>query len=203
MSVLFCPFCRESFEGKTRCPDDDLPLVAWDALPTRAESELGEDEEARLTDLRRGRAELLLGGALLLLSSIAPFVEIAGDGRVQQFTSLSAASSAAPSLWSVPFAGALFVSLVLRRRTPRQMRGARLAALFVALVPVAAMAYSAWRIQAAAVGQWVEVSFLWGVGMIALGSVLAFVGAIRFGGRAPRGHAQPPSSPDTGLTPPR
>jgi hypothetical protein len=201
MSVLFCPFCRESFEGKKRCPDDDLPLVAWDALPARPEAELGDDEEARLTDLRRGRAELLLGGALLLASSMAPFVEIAGDGRVQRFSTLSAASTAAPGLWSVPFAGALFLSLVLRRRTPRQMRGARLAALFVALVPVATAMYSAFRIDANSVGQFVDVSFLWGGALIAVGSLLAFIGGLRFGGRPPREHAQPPSSPDTGLTP--
>lgn len=201
MAVLFCPFCHESFEGRTRCPDDDLPLVAWDALPKKAEAELGDDEEAKLTDLRRGRAELLLGGGLLLASFIAPFVEIAGDGRVQRFSALSAASSAAPGLWSVPFAGALFISLVLRRRTPKQMRGARLAALFVALMPLAAAAYSAYRVQAAAVGQWVEVSFLWGGLLIALGSIVAFIGSFRFGGAAPRGHAQAPSSPDTGESP--
>src|SRR5690348_17144314 len=30
--VLFCPFCRESFEGATRCPEHDLALVGFEKL---------------------------------------------------------------------------------------------------------------------------------------------------------------------------
>ena len=31
--ILFCPFCRESFEGEAVCPEHDLELVPIDRLP--------------------------------------------------------------------------------------------------------------------------------------------------------------------------
>ena len=45
MSVLFCPFCEESFEGLTQCPEHELELVAFDKLKSR----LDEDAQRERT----------------------------------------------------------------------------------------------------------------------------------------------------------
>jgi hypothetical protein len=197
--LLFCPFCRECFEGETRCPDHDLPLVPFDRLPpSAAEQELEDDAQVGMLEWRRGRAELLVAGLALLVSFVVPWVEVRAVGQVETFTALAAAAERVPNLWAVPVAGAFFVSLVLRRRTPIQMRGARLAALVVAAAPAFSALYSLRRIhQAAALEPGVEVAVRWGAWLMVGAAVLGAIGALRFGG-APRAHGSAPSSPEGG-----
>jgi hypothetical protein len=199
--LRFCPFCRECFEGEERCPDHDLPLVPFDALPPSAEREHEDDAPVSILEPRRGRAELVVAALCLLGGFLLPWVEVSAAGQTQSFTALAAAAERVPNLWAVPIAGAFFASLVARRRTPIQMRGARLAALVVALAPVVSVLYSLRRIfQAASLEEGVSVAVLPGAYVILGASLVGIVGSVRFGG-ALRAHGSAPSSPDTGGAP--
>ncbi len=205
--LLFCPFCRECFEDLERCPDHDLPLVSFEALPV-APVEQDDEAPVNMLDPKRGRAELivaalgLLGGFLLPLVSVTVTTAARGE-RLQSFTALAAAAERAPNLWAIPIAGALFASFVARRRTPLQMRGARLASLIVALAPILSVVYSVRRmIAAAGLEQGVAVSIEPGAYVIVASAIIAIVGSVRFGGTL-REHSRAPSSPDTGEAPPR
>lgn len=198
--LLFCPFCRECFEDTDRCPDHDLPLVPFEELPV-APREQDDDAPVPMLDPSRGRAELTVAALALFAGFLAPLVEVSALGRTQSFTALAAAAERAPNLWSIPIAGALFASLVLRRRTPLQMRGARLAGLMVALAPVISVVYSVRRmLNAATLEQGVTVTMLWGPYLVVAASILAAIGSFRFGG-ALRAHGSAPSSPDSGVAP--
>ena len=198
--LLFCPFCRECFEDTDRCPDHDLVLVPFEALPM-PKREQDDDAPVPILDPKRGRAELLAAALGLLAGFVAPLVSVSALGRTQSFTALAAAAERAPNLWAIPVAGALFASLVARRRTPIQMRGARLAALMVALTPIVSIVYSLRRMMtAASLEDGVTVSVQWGAYVVVIASIVALVGSVRFGG-ALRAHGTAPSSPDTGVSP--
>ncbi len=206
-TLLFCPFCRDCFEDTERCPDHDLALVPFEELPV-PEREQADDAPVPILDPKRGRAELLVAALGLLGGFVAPLVEVSamtasGATRVQSFTALAAAAERAPNLWAIPVAGALFASLVARRRTPIQMRGARLACLMVALTPIVSIVYSVRRMMtAASMERGVTVEVEWGAYVVVIAAIVALVGSIRFGG-ALRAQGTAPSSPDTGLSPPR
>ncbi len=201
-ALLFCPFCRDCFEGVERCPDHDLPLVPFEALPpSQLDAPPDDDAPVHMLDWRRGRAELTVAALTLLAGFLVPLIEVTAAGRTQSFTGLAAAAGPAANLWSVPFAGAFFASLVLRRRTPVQMRGARLAGLMVAFAPIVSVVYSLRRVAAAAMMEGgVSVSFLAGGYVIVAASILAGVGSLRFGGPALTAGSAP-SSPDSGEAP--
>ena len=203
--LLFCPFCRECFEDTDRCPDHDLVLVPFEALPMPPR-EQEDDAPVPILDPKRGRAELIVAALGLLGGFVAPLVTVSavtasGATRVQTFTALAAAAERAPNLWAIPVAGALFASFVARRRTPIQMRGARLAALMVAVAPIVSIVYSVRRMMtAASLEQGVSVSVEGGAYVVVIASIVAIVGSVRFGG-ALRAHGTAPSSPDTGVSP--
>lgn len=197
--LLFCPFCRECYEGETRCPEHDLPLVEFAALPKAAhEVYEGDDDPVHMLEVGRGRLLLAVASLGLLVGFLVPFIQVSHAGQTEAFTGLAAATRSAANLWSIPIAGAFFGSLLLRRRTPRQMRSARLASAFVAFVPVVSLAYSLRRVvMAAAIEGQIEVSFRAGVYVVFVSSVVALAGSLRFGG-PPSEHGSAPSSPDLG-----
>ena len=47
-AVLFCPFCRESFEGETHCPEHELALVPFDRLEGATNSSTQPRDDERL-----------------------------------------------------------------------------------------------------------------------------------------------------------
>ena len=131
--VLFCPFCRESFEGETQCPEHELALVPFLQLP---ESKVRVDDHSRLSvfDPRFGRAWVALSAVLTLLAFVLPFAELQGD--VEAHNSLfDLARGRNVRLWLVPTASFASLLILVRRRTAPLLRSARLAALVVALVP--------------------------------------------------------------------
>ena len=80
-SVLFCPFCAESFEALERCPDHDLPLVPWQALP-RSKPPLRDDEPVARFSPRHGRGVWMATAALTLLAFVLlPLGHVQGDAR--------------------------------------------------------------------------------------------------------------------------
>lgn len=148
--ILFCPFCRECFEGETRCPEHELALVPFEKLPRTAEDLAAEipreDEDVSAFDGRFGRG-FVAGGALLFLISFAmTFVDISVQGDATGFSGFEAASERAPNLWTVPFVGALLVAILVRRRSLPKMRGARLSVLLLGLAPLFAIGYSYLRV---------------------------------------------------------
>ena len=135
--VLFCPFCAEPFEGVARCPSHDLELVPFSELSRLRE----QNDQARvpLRSLRFGRGALLGGAALTLIGFFCPLVRL--SGQVEITNSLrDLASGRAPRLWLVPAVALAVISVVLRRRTPVDMRGARLALCLLVLIPSALVA---------------------------------------------------------------
>jgi hypothetical protein len=185
--LLFCPFCREAFEGQAHCPDHDLTLVPWEELPRVESEELAEDDAVSPVDLRFGRGELLAGVVLLLVSVVCPLFTVSEGDSSRAFSVLAAATDRHPNLWTVPFVAALVLSITLRRRTIRQMLGARLAILILALGPFASVAYTLWRVSAnaaelgAALHRTITVDVDWGVGPVLAGATLLAIGGLRLG----------------------
>lgn len=196
--VLFCPFCKDSFEGVDRCPEHDLALVPFDELP-RAPREQADDAPMQILDPRRGRGELALAGVSLLVAFVLPLVEVAVADRSQSFSTLAAATQRAPNLWAIPASGAILLSTVARRRVPLRMRGARLALSLVALVPIVSVVYSVRRIFEAGALDGATVSMGVAPHVIIAAALVAIVGSLRFGG-APPSRGAGPSEPDTGLS---
>ncbi|MDH5671403.1 MAG: hypothetical protein OEZ06_04590 [Myxococcales bacterium] len=139
--VLFCPFCRESFEDQSHCPEHELELVPLLALPKRRR-EFGDDEPLSLLSPALGRGALALGAVATLLAFVAlPLARV--DGPVAMGgTMLRLALSSTPKLWLVPAAASACLSTLHRRRTPRGMRGARLALLVLSVIPPAVVVWT-------------------------------------------------------------
>lgn len=189
--LLFCPFCREPFEGEQRCPDHDLVLVPFSQLPSVRRTELDDDVPVAPIEWRFGRAELMLASICLFGGFASTFVTLNASGREQPFTAFTAALAQAPNLWAVPFAAALLASFVLRRRTPIDMRRVKLAGALVALAPLVSIVYSALRIQRSVAmlnesGEVASVEFGAGAVIMLVGVLFALVGSARFGGPMPR-----------------
>lgn len=186
--LLFCPFCRECYEGIAQCPEHDLKLVTWEELPrTEDDGEVHEDDAVSPVDLRFGRGELLAGVVILMASVLCPLFTVTDGEEGRTFSLLEAATDRAPNLWTVPFVAALVLSIVLRRRTIGQMLGARLAMLILATGPFISLGYTLWKIYAgagdlsAALRRPIEVHLGWGIALVIAGGVLLVVGSLRLG----------------------
>jgi hypothetical protein len=185
--LLFCPFCREAFEGQVRCPDHDLALVPWDELPRSESEELDEGDAVSPVDLRFGRGEIFASVALLFGSVLCPLFTVTEGENERAFSLLEAATDRHPNLWTVPFVATVALSVALRRRTIREMLGARLALLILALGPLASLGYTLWRVSTnadslgAALHRTIGVTPAWGVAPVLAGAALLAVGSVRLG----------------------
>jgi len=183
--LLFCPFCRECYEGELRCPVHELALVDFSELPKQAhERQLpGWEETLDPWDVRFGRGWLALGAFFVLFGFFMPFASAVVDDESVAWSGLDLATGPARSMWTIPFVVALYVWLLLRRRSVVQMLGARLVAFLIAFAPGVSIVYSMvhmWRgIEALHGGGILEWGF--GIPVMAVGSVLLMVGAVRFG----------------------
>jgi hypothetical protein len=187
--LLFCPFCKECFEGETVCPEHELALVPFDALPR--EDDRGaipaHDEPIGLLDPRFGRGLVMLGVALSIVGFVMPVLSVVTDTRSQIWSGFEAATGRAPNLWTIPFVAATFVWMLARRRTPIAMRGARLAGIVFALAPLVSLAYTVTKVragaaeQAAASGRALSIGVEAGVWVIAAASLLCLAGSAVLG----------------------
>jgi hypothetical protein len=147
--ILFCPFCREAFDELERCPTHDVELVTLRELGALAAATAHEDTALPLWSVRRGRGLLALGAALTLLGFFAPLARLSGD--VQASSSLwTLAHGRALRLWIVPTAACAVLSMLYRRRSGVEMRSARVAAIFVSLLPSAVVLFTLHGAQSAA-----------------------------------------------------
>ena len=185
-SVLFCPFCAEPFEGLARCPTHDLELVPFRELARiRA-----VDDEARVPvfSFGMGRGALFLGAALTLVAFLCPLVRLSGQVELTN-TIEELATGRAPRLWLVPAAALATISILVRRRTPVGMRGARLALCLLALLPavvVAITVFGAHEATAQLAGRLgAQVHVHWGAGawLVWIAVVPLLWGSLRFGVR--------------------
>ena len=136
-AVLFCPFCRECFEGETECPDHELALVPFEKLPRPPARLPSDDEPVGPLEPRYGRAWFGGGAVLILVGFFVPTLVIADGARATSFSLLDLASTKATNLWTVPAAAVAGLGMLARVRRPRDLGRVRLAALampaFVAL----------------------------------------------------------------------
>lgn len=189
--LLFCPFCRECFEGEKECPEHELALVPFEKLPRDPEEAARElpahDEPVSILEPRFGRGLVMAGVVTSLVGFALPVLSIATATQTRVFSGFEAAASRAPNLWTVPFVAAMFVWVLARRRTPLQMLGARLAGIVFAIAPLLSLAYTALKVRAGAAQlaerthQAMEVGVEHGAVVIALGALLLLVGSARLG----------------------
>jgi hypothetical protein len=186
-TVLFCPFCGDGFEGQTLCPDHELALVPWQQLPNAKRADPPEVDLAGHS-LRLGRGWLALSSLLLFVAFAAlPLGRVSGAASMGG-SMLTLALHGAHKLWLVPAASATLIALLYRRRSPRSMRAARLAALFTVLVAPLSVLW-AWSGTLAAIallaertGQALQPAFASGGYLVLLATIPGVIGALRLGG---------------------
>src|SRR5436190_1914040 len=80
-AVLFCPFCRESFEGQAHCPTHDLALVPFRELGPELDP-ARDQERLPLATPAFGRGLVLAGALLSLLALFLPLARFSGQLEV-------------------------------------------------------------------------------------------------------------------------
>jgi hypothetical protein len=121
--ILFCPFCRESFEGLSRCPEHELELVPLQKLPASSHAHDPEDdpEDAQAggpiapLDPRHGRGLVALGAALNGAALVLPLGR-PGDGVLGPHRTLTLCA-VFPVLWTLLLVSFTLVFVLARRRT--------------------------------------------------------------------------------------
>ena len=153
--VLFCPLCRESFEGRGSCPDHELTLVSFDQLRPEESADEPEDEldEARpsiplddrplaLLDPRAGRGLVALGALFDLLALVLRPLRLPGAEPVRTYQ----LARAIPSLWTLMLVAITVFFLLARRRSPRALRSLRVLMPLLALVSPATLGWAFTRL---------------------------------------------------------
>ena len=142
VGLVACPFCREMFEEgeETVCPVCGMTLARLEKLP-RATHDVTEDgvpvepdiEPLPITYLGRGKGALLVVAAAGLALFFEPWVHV----TMPDVFDLSGFDLARRLgwAWGAAVAWIVLVPTVLSRRSIRQLRGARVAAAFLAAVP--------------------------------------------------------------------
>jgi hypothetical protein len=188
--LLACPFCRELFDRRedTSCAVCGVPLVPFDRLPPSSEatSEDGvpdapEFQRLPATYLGRGRGLLAGLSVLGLVAFLLPWVNVTLPDIVS-YAGFDLARRLGWA-WGAGVAWVVLIPTVVSRRSIMTMRGARLAAAFLAAVPGATVLVLVLRPPHGSHG--VPLRFTYGAGLFATAAVsLATVAAaLLFGGR--------------------
>jgi hypothetical protein len=191
MALVACPFCREMFEEgeETNCPVCGVALTEFSKLPPSVEA-LDEDdipvepERERLpsTYMGRGKGILALLGAAGLGLFFLPWIHMSLPYDLA-ITGFDIARGRLGWVWASGIAWFVLVPTVLSRRTILQMRGARVAAAFLAAIPGLTVTILLARPPS---GGLVPLRFTygWPLWVTLLVSIAAIAMAMRFGGRA-------------------
>lgn len=175
--VLFCPFCRECFEGERTCPDHGLPLVPFDKLPSLRRLPAW-DEPLALWDGRFGRGLGAAGALAALVAFVSPLATGARGEQQWSYTVAAAAAGPAPNLWVVPFTAVVFAWVLLRRRTRKDLRAVSTAAMLLSLMPVLSLVYSLRNMFRGAAEMGLTLHPAAGAWLIGLSSALLLVGSV-------------------------
>lgn len=190
LALLACPFCREMFEDREHeaCPACGVDLVAFDKLPHLSHEALSEDGISHqpewdllpLTYLGRNRALLAALALVGLAAFFAPWVHVTMPD-LETFTGFDLARRLGWA-WGAGVGWLVLVPTVLSRRTIMHMRGARVAAAFLAAVPGVTGAVLLVR---APQGSQVPLhfTFSWGIYATIVLSLATVGAACFFGGR--------------------
>jgi len=191
-SVQFCPFCRESFEGETKCPEHELALVPFEQLPgASSHDEIPPDDEPlAMFDLRFGRGLVGAGAMLTTIGFLCPIGVISAAAERLLITGPSIAITHAPTLWVVPGIGVATFVLLATRRSLARMRSIRLVVPLLAWgVPMSV--WSALR----KLDRWAELMgvgdvpavahYSWGLGVLGAATLLLMIGGLRLGVTSP------------------
>lgn len=187
--VLFCPFCAEPFEGLSRCPAHDLELVPFRELSRLRTTD--DDDRVPVYSPSMGRGALFLGVIVTLVAFLCPLVRLSGAIELTN-TLEELATGRAPRLWLVPAAAVATLSILLRRRTPSQMRGARLALCLLAALPSVVVAVTlagasdAAQLLAQKLGGHIQVHWGAGAWLVWIAAIPLLWGSLRFGAQAKR-----------------
>jgi hypothetical protein len=184
--VLFCPFCRESFEGSRVCPDHDLPLVPFHKLPPDASlaerSEPSDETPLETFEPRYGRGYVAAGAGLNAVALGAEFVRFpAGRGL-----STLALASSIPALWTLGLVSFTLFFLLRRAKTLRALRGLRVLVPALAAVSPATLLWELVRIRSGA-ALWVahvrssQAVASWALYLCLAASLLIAYGGARLG----------------------
>lgn len=178
-----CPFCGEVFPGEDECPAHGLPLEVPAAPPT---ADPVDDAPLALHDPRAGRGWVAVAGVAFVLALGLPFVRTGPEGALVA-SGMQVALARAPHLWAIPLVGLWLVSVLRRRRTPRRLRGARVAVPILGLLAAVAAGSTLWgirrgaRLAEAQLGVDVPAEPLVGFWLVAAGVVATGVAAFRLG----------------------
>lgn len=190
--LLFCPFCEESFEEGERCPEHDIPLVAFDGLAKMRRRSIPRDhEEVEPMEWRYGRGVLVLGALLLIGAYALPFVESSFGNQQRVQSALGLALEQAKNLWVLPAVAVTTLSIVFRRRTPEDMRGARVVVPVLGAMAIFSVGFTVVRIWSGAdaiferLGAQIDLHLGWGCPLLLAGAMMIFGGGFVFG-REPR-----------------
>ncbi|MCB9661121.1 MAG: hypothetical protein H6726_25965 [Sandaracinaceae bacterium] len=191
MSVLFCPFCEESFEGLTHCPEHELELVPFDRLRSRLDEDVLRERaapEERIDALHPGfmRGPIALGAITTFVGFFLPFIEFQFDGQLATASAYTFALDRALNLWTPLGVALAQLAVLATRRTPSAMRSARLTIPLLSCVGGASIAHTAQRVfahvelllQAGGAGR---AQLLAGAFMMMAGLAFSGVAGLRFG----------------------
>jgi hypothetical protein len=189
MALLACPFCRELFQQgeRSKCPVCGVALVAFEKLQPSHDAlseELPAPPEHELlpaTYLGRGRGLLAALGLAGLVAFFLPWVDL----TMPDVVALSGFALARRLGWGwcAGVAWFILVPTVLSRRTIFQLRGARVAAAFLAAVPGTTVAVLLARPPHGAHGVPVHFTFGPALYVTLVLSIIGLVASILLGGR--------------------
>jgi hypothetical protein len=179
--VLFCPFCRESFEGLRTCPEHDLGLVPFSRLAPdpseiRRVSQVADGQVLAPFEPRFGRAYVALGALGNLLALPLELLRLPGG---KGYSALFVAT-ARPALWTLGLVTFTLLFVLQRRRTPRALRGMRVLVPLLACVSPGTVLWELQRLRGGA-SPWLTRGEPFEVG-VALYVVMAAAALTAFGG---------------------
>ncbi|MBK6577083.1 MAG: hypothetical protein IPG17_12930 [Sandaracinaceae bacterium] len=191
MSVLFCPFCEESFEGLTQCPEHELELVAFDKLKSRLDEDAQRErtsDEKPIDALHPGymRGPVALGAVTTAVGFFLPFIEFQLGDQLATASAYSFALERALNLWTPLGVAIAQLAVLATRRTPSAMQSARLTIPLLSCVGGASIAYTAQRVFAqvdaqGSAGHAASAQLLVGAFMMIAGLAFSGVSGLRFG----------------------
>ncbi len=173
--ILFCPFCRESFEEIDECPEHGLILVPVDKLPRSAGG--GSGDVSFFVDPRQGRGGILVGASMVILGFLLPLVESRGVVA----SALEVAIDGAANLWLTPGAAIGLLWILWSRRGSVSMRAARGAILGLAIGGGLPLLYTTRRISMMASAHSADARWLAGLFVMVGGLALAGLWSRRIG----------------------
>ena len=192
MALIACPFCREMFEEgeEETCPVCGVALTEISKLPKalHLHHELDdgipvapEHEPLPATYMGRGKGLLAVLSLVGLAVFFLPWIRMSLPYELA-ITGFELARGRLGWVWASGVAWVVLVPTVLSRRSIFQMRGARVAAAFLAAIPGVTVAILMARPPSGGIVP-LRFAYGWPIFVTLAVSILATIVAVRLGGR--------------------